>query len=303
MRNEESRRTVVFLAVAFIFLCLGAVRVSAQQDTTTEVAIAYSTGYPGKFAEIAVLLKNPDVEIAGMEFLISAQNPELINFHTDSIEIDTIAIPVDTCTWEPPPEHPDTCFVDSLVPVPVRFCYIDTAGSLINDFEIVECHGDTGDTSLPRCKWVKIVAMGQYVGDDIFIDRSNNWRTLFRLGVDMLCIPDSTEDRSERFLMYPQATSWLSDRMGETTPFHYEFPGELFTLEGREGDANGDSLVTAGDIVYLISYLYRYGPRPCVPEAGDANGDCLITAADVVYLLTYLYRNGPPPKEGCWHGK
>jgi hypothetical protein len=303
MTKEKSRGMVVFLAVAFIFFCLGAVRVSAQQDTTTEIAIEYNTGYPGKFAEVKFLLKNPHVEIAGVQFRVTIQNPELINFHTDSIKVDTITIPVDTCTWEPDSLHGDTCFVDSLVPASVRYCYIDTVGSLISEFEIVQCHGDTGDTSLPFCKSVEALAMGQLIGDSIFIPRSANWRTLFKLGVDMLCIPDSAQDRSEFFFLFPGYSSFLSDRLGDTVPFKYELPGELLTWWSVPGDANGDSLVTAGDIVYLISYLYRYGALPCVPEAGDANADCQITAGDIVYLMTYLYRNGPPPERGCWHGK
>jgi hypothetical protein len=74
-------------------------------------------------------------------------------------------------------------------------------------------------------------------------------------------------------------------------------------LKGAEaylaGDANGDATVTAGDIVYLISYLYRGGPVPDPLAAGDSNADCAVTAGDVVYLLSYLYRGGPAPQEGC----
>lgn len=62
------------------------------------------------------------------------------------------------------------------------------------------------------------------------------------------------------------------------------------------GDANGDSSVTAGDVVYLIQYLFRNGPPPVFWECGDPNTDCLVNAADIVYLITYLFRNGPDPQ-------
>ncbi len=302
MTNQELRRRAVFLAVAFI-ICLAADGVSAQ-DTTTQIAIQYKTVYPGKFTDVSVLLKNPDVEIAGAEFLITLWNIELADFHTDSIKVDTITIPVDTCTWEPPPEHPDECYVDSLVDVPVRYCYIDTVGSLISDFEVVQCHGDTGDTSSPECKWAEVLVLAQLVGDSIYIDRSGSWGLLFRFGVDVLCLPDSATDRTEYFLLNPNVSSRLSDRQGNTVPFKYnQFQsGELLIWWSVPGDANGDSLVSAGDVVYLLSYLYRHGPPPCVPEAGDANADCFVNAGDIVYLLTYLYRNGPPPQRGCWYG-
>jgi M6 family metalloprotease-like protein len=65
------------------------------------------------------------------------------------------------------------------------------------------------------------------------------------------------------------------------------------------GDANGDQVVGAGDIVFLISYLYKNGSAPDPLEAGDANGNCAIEAGDMVYLLTYLFRGGPPPLPGC----
>jgi immune inhibitor A len=65
------------------------------------------------------------------------------------------------------------------------------------------------------------------------------------------------------------------------------------------GDANGDGVVGPGDIVYLISYLYRGGPPPDPMAAGDANNNCQVEAGDVVYLISYFFRGGPPPLPGC----
>jgi hypothetical protein len=302
MTSKRFKGVAVLLAVTFILFCLATDRVSAQQDTTTEVAIQFTTGYPGNFTEVVVMLRNPDFSIAGIQFMITINNPELMNFHTDSIRVDTILIPVDTCTWEPDSLHGDTCFVDSLIPVPVRYCYIDTTGSLISEFKIVECHGDTGDTSLPDCKRIDVLGLAQLVGDSIYIPPSSNFDTLFKFGVDLLCLPDSTKDRSVIFYMFPGYNCFLSDRNGDVVPFKY-YEGELLCWFSLYGDANGDSAVTAGDVVYLLSYLYRKGPPPCIPEAGDANGDCTVSAGDVVYLLSYLYRHGPAPLEGCWPGK
>lgn len=62
------------------------------------------------------------------------------------------------------------------------------------------------------------------------------------------------------------------------------------------GDANGDSLVNIGDVVYEISYLYKNGPPPLFYECGDPNADCLINLGDIVYLITYLYKEGPNPQ-------
>ena len=63
------------------------------------------------------------------------------------------------------------------------------------------------------------------------------------------------------------------------------------------GDVNADSVINLGDVVYLISYLYKGGPEPSPVEAGDCNCDGIVDVGDIVYLVSYLYKGGPPP--GC----
>ncbi|MCK4224343.1 MAG: hypothetical protein KAX39_04120 [candidate division Zixibacteria bacterium] len=61
------------------------------------------------------------------------------------------------------------------------------------------------------------------------------------------------------------------------------------------GDANHDGVVDLGDVIYLINYLYKFGPEPMPWEAGDVNCDDIIDLADLVYLINYLFKDGPPP--------
>jgi hypothetical protein len=65
----------------------------------------------------------------------------------------------------------------------------------------------------------------------------------------------------------------------------------------RYGDANGDTIIDVGDVVYLINYLYKNSPAPNPPEVGDCNFDGVIDVGDVVFLINYLYKGGDPP--GC----
>jgi subtilisin family serine protease len=65
------------------------------------------------------------------------------------------------------------------------------------------------------------------------------------------------------------------------------------------GDANADGVVTVGDVVYLVNYLYRLGLPPDPPSAGDVNRDCVVTVGDVIYMMNYLYRTGPVLQRGC----
>lgn len=61
------------------------------------------------------------------------------------------------------------------------------------------------------------------------------------------------------------------------------------------GDVNHDGLVDLGDVMYLINYLYKYGPEPLPWEAGDVTCDGIIDLTDVLYLINYLYKDGPSP--------
>jgi N-acetylmuramoyl-L-alanine amidase len=66
------------------------------------------------------------------------------------------------------------------------------------------------------------------------------------------------------------------------------------------GDANYDTKLGVGDIVYLISYLFKNGPAPVSPLLrADVNNDCKIGVGDIVSLISYLYKSGSNP-ECCW---
>ncbi len=65
----------------------------------------------------------------------------------------------------------------------------------------------------------------------------------------------------------------------------------------RYGDANNDDDINVGDAVYLIAYVFSYGPGPEPDQAGDANCDGQANVADAVYLINYIFRQGSEP--GC----
>ena len=63
------------------------------------------------------------------------------------------------------------------------------------------------------------------------------------------------------------------------------------------GDANGDGVINASDITYLINYLFHETSAPDPLWVGDANCDGKVDVVDIVYLINYLFGEGPPP--GC----
>jgi hypothetical protein len=101
-----------------------------------------------------------------------------------------------------------------------------------------------------------------------------------------------------------QLISWEFDNYFDSTTMHWpmymhdKWHGGVFRIEdytAGHGDTNGDGMIDAGDIIYLIDYLYREGSAPNPLELGDANCNGSVDPADVVYLINYLFRGGPPP--------
>jgi hypothetical protein len=64
---------------------------------------------------------------------------------------------------------------------------------------------------------------------------------------------------------------------------------------GPCGDANADGEVNLSDVVYLINYILRSGPKPYPLDTGDVNCDVKVDIVDVVYLINYIFRGGPAP--------
>lgn len=65
--------------------------------------------------------------------------------------------------------------------------------------------------------------------------------------------------------------------------------------EFMRGDANRDSNLNIGDILFLLNYTFSGGPPPGCLDAGDANDDGHTDITDAVYLIYYLFVFGPAP--------
>jgi hypothetical protein len=61
------------------------------------------------------------------------------------------------------------------------------------------------------------------------------------------------------------------------------------------GDANFDDGVNVGDVVGLISYIFKDGDRPYPLISGDVNTDGDVNTGDPVYLINYIFKGGPAP--------
>lgn len=256
----------------------GITSTSGLRSDSVDVAIVYTTSYPGHSKHLEVQIKTPE-NIAGFGFEVTIDPPELADFSTVRIYVDSM----DTC-----PAEEETCWYY----FPIRECEIEP-GPLVSGWSFLEAHGSPGDTSQPYCDTVRILGLALF-GDPI--PPYPNYQSLLRLGVDAACVPDSLIYRTVKFSM----TGELSDPSGQPVPLRAH-SGELTIWWSVPGDANDDSLVNVGDVVFLVNYLYRSGPDLCVMGAADPNADCRVDVGDIVYLINFLYREGSPPSSGCAH--
>jgi Tol biopolymer transport system component len=61
------------------------------------------------------------------------------------------------------------------------------------------------------------------------------------------------------------------------------------------GDADGNGKINLLDVSYIISYLYRGGPKPEPIKSADVDNSDKVNLLDVSYIISYLYRSGPKP--------
>jgi hypothetical protein len=184
--------------------------------------------------------------------------------------------------------------------VPVRYCYIDTAGCLTSFFEVITCLGELGDTSSGSCRRVTVYGFAgiDTSGEVKYIEESSSYRCLFKLGVDLKCICDSDTGRSAYF-MISQGFSSFGDNYGYSVPFNYDPPGELFAWWSVPGDANNDRVVNVADIVFLVNHLFWGMGPPCIIEAGDPDSSCVTDVGDIIRLGGYLFAGTSAPRRGC----
>ncbi len=144
-----------------------------------------------------------------------------------------------------------------------------------------------GDTCLIR--W-EASSFSDSVTIDYSIDGGNAWSTIDRAKGDLYAwlIPDAS---SEECLIR------VSDSRDGTPTDESD---DYFAIANYvPGDATGDHVVSLGDALLLLNYLFKNGAAPDPPAAGDPNGDCTITLGDALYLLNYLFKNEEPPRPGC----
>jgi subtilisin family serine protease len=75
-------------------------------------------------------------------------------------------------------------------------------------------------------------------------------------------------------------------------------------LSVAHGDANNDALITIGDAVFIINYIFADGPGPS-PHLlmGDADGSGGLSIGDAVYVINHVFGGGPAPRISYYYSE
>ncbi len=65
------------------------------------------------------------------------------------------------------------------------------------------------------------------------------------------------------------------------------------------GDADGNTMVSISDAVFLLAYVFAHGPAPNPLSLGDADCNGVVNISDAVYLLSYIFGGGSAPCANC----
>ena len=71
--------------------------------------------------------------------------------------------------------------------------------------------------------------------------------------------------------------------------------GTVSTRFVIRGDLTGDLIIDISDLVYLVDYMFTFGPKPVCLQAGDIDDNLAYDIADLIYLVDYFFNEGPPP--------
>jgi plastocyanin len=120
---------------------------------------------------------------------------------------------------------------------------------------------------------------------------------LYRLDLTGDCIVDEA-DAEALSVWFQQGPGSLPQYPVPTCCYPELLPPACLIL--MTGDANLSGTVTSGDIIYILYWLFGFGPppEPCFATA-DVNCDGIVTSADMITMVNYVFKGGPAFCDVC----
>ena len=120
----------------------------------------------------------------------------------------------------------------------------------------------------------------------------DDWSILLSFGQDEIN-PGDTITYTVAIMHSVSGTAGLADVLAKAEAWYNRVPYIC-------GDANGDTNVNIGDVVYLVNLIFHNGPSPEPQAAGDVNCDGSVNIGDAVYMANYVFQqDAPVPCADC----
>ena len=253
-------------------------------DSTVTLEVRDTTVFPGdSFFSVAVHLTSPDVPVAGIQFRLVANRPDLVKLPDSQAVFPPIDLTGSAVAgWD---------FAEGSVLAPTSF----------NFAALSNLPGGTTPPPLTPNPAPRLIVK--------FIVE----RTVSTLVLDTL------QDRSVIWIIEPVQTSF-SDPLGTligrrdslacvNPPVCDSFVTVSYNANtyvhgaltfgpscGTNGDVNATGDITSSDLIYLVNFVFKAGPIPaCNGASGDVECSGEITASDIIYLVNYVFKGGTPP--------
>lgn len=106
-----------------------------------------------------------------------------------------------------------------------------------------------------------------------------------------ICVDTHRTQTVTLFFLNPNNSKYFPQWLSKcckivTTDFLYK-PGDVNCSGGNPN---------LSDILYLVNYVFKGGPAPCIGRLGDANcSGGKANLSDIIYLVSYIFKGGPAP--------
>jgi hypothetical protein len=224
-------------------------------DTTVEIAIQYTTVYPGLQTWMTAMMRNPDTGVSGFDLNLGIVDPDLARFCQNGTGVCLVNVGGTSASCECIDEgcqyiHTWWSGGDSI--------YFPPSSVFQTFFQICIAACCIPDSTTDRCTYIQL--------DGQIYDREGA-SVIFDYGQGESCTWWSVPgDANGDSLVNSADVLFLINYL-------YRFWG-IEPCVCEAADCNNDCIVSTGDVVYLITYLFRSGPAPVPGCAHCPYEDC-----------------------------
>ncbi len=184
-------------------------------------------------------------------------------------------------------------WLESFVTPDVRIYAVDGIVDSFATGSAAQC--EVTNAHIPPPESLRCVAMGRRVSMSWVNPIAYSAIDMYRNGEVIARLPHDATAFTE---IVAEAAVYAYDVVAYLETFNASVTCEVEVVGGAfiRGDMNASGRIDIADVIFLLSYLFRHGPRPPCDDAADVNDDRALDVSDVIYLLSYAFSHTRPPE-------